>query len=691
MNPILNQLDRWRLLERVVRLAWGGARWLAIVLCVLGVACALDWAIDRYSGSQTWRDILKSSWVFTGIDPLAAGETPYWFRLLMTAGQLALAGGLAYVLLIRPWVRTPDIDTLASSAEQAYPEFDHRLVTAIQLNRTTADTRGMSRVLIGEVTREAEDIGSHHNFLKLIDYRRLGWAAAVLAPVLAGWMIFGATRPALASILVQRQALLDVEIPRNIHLVNITQEVWPTGSEVTIRYQVSGQFSEDMVGVVRLVPDGQPEEFYELVFENRSTSSEEELAYFVVKLPPSSLDFSFQARLGGGRTRSPGRVTFEPPPQLSEDNALMAVQVLPAFLGTRPDGLPYTRRNEGWTRGEVIDALPGSQIIIDAKFNKPVKVARLVPIERGDGLSEQELLPVQPFETAADRTAASFGFPTTTSMIGYRIELEDDRGFVNPLPIRRNIRMHDDRPPNVEFKAESNRDPDPASPYGQGNPRDYEWDAPVAPNGRIQVIYNANSELGIREVNLRYRVLPRGVALDSYPEAYKRIQHPREDKDLLVYSRLPLKRFPATEAMKLGKFVPELGRFEKSGVFGEVEFFPLASIDPNSEPSELEAGGCKNFEVGGLLKRLPDGTLAKLEIGDTVELYLEAFDKLPGPDGKIDPDRPAGYTRMAKQKTVVTEDDARIAIRLRDEARQKLQDKLREIATDQAEVFKPKN
>ena len=63
---------------------------------------------------------------------------------------------------------------------------------------------------------------------------------------------------------------------------------------------------------------------------------------------------------------------------------------------------------------------------------------------------------------------------------------------------------------------------------------------------------------------------------------------------------------------------------------------------------------------------------------------------MPGPDGKPDPNRPAGYTREAKRKIIMSEADAEIAIRQRDEARQKLRDKLQDIATDQADVFRPK-
>src|SRR6266576_3602897 len=111
MNSLIRQLQAWRLREQLVRLAWGGARWLAIVATVLAFACLADWLYDRST------------------------EVPKVLRVLATGVQVLLAIGLAYLLLIRPWAKTPHIDELAFQAEKAIPEFDHRLVTALQLNR----------------------------------------------------------------------------------------------------------------------------------------------------------------------------------------------------------------------------------------------------------------------------------------------------------------------------------------------------------------------------------------------------------------------------------------------------------------------------------------------------------------------------------------------------------------------------
>jgi hypothetical protein len=258
--------------------------------------------------------------------------------------------------------------------------------------------------------------------------------------------------------------------------------------------------------------------------------------------------------------------------------------------------------------------------------------------------------------------------------------------------------MWDDRPPFVEFKRESTRNPDPSDPKGQPPASDYLWDMALSPQGRIQVIYHTLSDLGIREANIRYRVIPKGVQFDQYPDWYRNIHHPRDDPGFRVYFRQELFRVPTPEKNKLGEFVADLGLFRYSykGLSDldtyrtDVGFYPFPSPRPETEPGELEAGGRRNFEVSDLKKMMPDGTFAKLEVGDTVELYVEVFDKLPGPNGKPLPTRLAGYTREAKRKIVMAEQDVELAIRQRDEEKQKRSDKLRELTEDQIAVYKEK-
>ena len=681
MNLLLRQLRRWRFRERLVRLAFGAGGLLGVVLVALGAACLADWVYDRYA------------------------DVPFALRVLATGGQVAVAAGLAYVLVLRPWVGAPPVDDLALKAEKAIPEFDHRLVTALQLNRPGAKTGGMSAALIAEVTREAGEMAARHRLTKLIDYRPVLWGLAFAAPAVLGWAAFAAINPTLASILVKRQALLDADIPRSLKLENVTQDVWPSGAEVVIRYKVTGEWAEDLSGRAFVLPDGNPEDTYPLAYESTAADGS---AVFAAKLPPSSVGFSFKARLRDGRTRSPGRVEFEPPPQVKD---IEAWQLLPGYLGTRTasvDGkdvpVPFERFQP---KGEVTGALPLSGIRVDATFNKKVVKAVLTTVLRGDGNKEVDGKVLAPDEISADGQTAGWTFPTSEKLIGYRIELTDARGFTSPAPARRGVRMLPDEPPAVEFKKESTRNPDPTAFDGKGDPRIYEWDSmPVAfrpttggdgETGPMQIIYAARSELGVGKVNLAYRVVPKGLDPQTLPEAIRDIQHPRQDPAGRVFTRLPLKATTA-DVKKVGRWVPDLGLFEKSFAgldrFArtrvQVEFYPIPSATPATEPGELEAGGRYNFLTDGLRKIRPDGTPGRLEVGDTIEVYMEVFDKysawLEARGGRP---RPAGYTREARRKPIVTEEDAYILTRQRDEAQRKLQDKLRDLADDQRNVFQP--
>lgn len=701
MTHVLTQLNRWRLMERVIRAVWGGARVLAVALTVLAVACLLDYLIDRYRGSESWRKFLRATWVFAP-SPAEPGEswatdvTPLWFRFLMTAGQAALAGWLAWVFVVRPLRRAPQVDDLAGRAEKAIPEFDHRLVTAVQLNRPDARTQGMSQHLIGEVTREAGEIASKHNLLSLVDYRRVGYAALVALPIVALWAVFFVLKPALASALVQRQFLLGGEIPRTTFLKNVTQDVWPTGSEVDVRFFVTGEWEEADVGRLRVQPAGQPEEYYDLKFER----TEGDGAYFLTKLPASSTDFGFAARLVNGRTRDAGFVRFEAPPQANE---VEAWQLLPRFVGTRngePNGPRFVRQSEGGQRGEVVDALPGGSVRVVAQFSKPLTRAVLVPVER-DGPRERFLDPVQSLAQTDDRLGFEWQFDTTAKTIGYKLEVADDRGFTNAVPIRRNVRMLEDKPPAVVFLPESTRHPDPKDFEGAGDPRVYEWGdkLPLAEGGRVMVLFHARSEQAISRAAIRYRVLPKGVPFDQLPADWQKINHPADDPEAKVFARLLLK--PTEVPKDSGAFVPDLGLFERSwdGLTGlkrgdrmkkNVEFYAFPSTAPGKEPAALEAGGRYMFEIDGLTKLIPDKdnagkfVTAKLDLGDTVELYVEVYDKNPAAP------RAPGFTREARRKIVVSGDDAAVAIRMRDEQNKRLQDKLRDLAADQAGVFKPR-
>jgi hypothetical protein len=619
MNALMRQLRSWRNREVGVGLFWGVVLALSVSLVVLFFACLADWVWDRYA------------------------DTPKPLRVLTTFAQVGLAAGLACLFVLRPLFRTPPLDDYAGRAEKAIPEFGHRLVTAIQLNRPDARTQGMSPVLIAEVTREAGEMAANHRLTRLVDYRRFRWALTVLIPVGLVTGLFAVLAPDTFRALLLRQALFDAEIPRSVHLTNVTKPLWPSGDEVVIRFEATGRFHDSTPGSVRVYPDGQPPDQYRLEFEKATADDK---GTFVAKLPPSSVPFTFRAWLGDGRTRTPGRVDFAPRPVVSD---VQAWTVLPEYLGKNPKGERYERF---MPRGEVV-ALPGSDARVEATFSKPVRTARLVLIERPADGPEHDL-PAREMALSADGTTAADRFPVRRGVIAYRIEAEDEHGFATLSPPRRGIQIPPDEPPRVSLLQEVLKDPDPA--VDKGPLEDYEVNGiPVPVGDLVMVGYNARSPMGIRAVNIRFRI------------------NEEENWRTQVLSR-------TLAGPNVGPFVPELGLFQKSGLFDDkgrptqVEFYPFPSAEPDTEVGELEAGGRYNLQTAGLKKQ--DGS--DLVPGDRIEFYVEVFDKNPAPG------RPPGRSE-SRIKTLVTAAQLAEWNRARDQSR----DRLRQLEERQRGVFQP--
>ncbi|CAN5466146.1 hypothetical protein BH11PLA2_BH11PLA2_29410 [soil metagenome] len=567
MHQLTQQLNRWRGRERLYRFTWGFARWGAIVLGVLAVCCFADWFIDRRT------------------------DTPFALRVLMTAGQGVLAAVLGWYLLFK--LKVPHIDTLAGQAEEAIPEFGHRLVTALQLNRPGANTSGMSPQLISAVTTEAETLSARHNLASLADASRIEKAAVVFIPVLLVAAAFVILRPTLSTVLLKRQALMNVEIPRSVALENKTAELHPAGDTVRLKFQVRGDFTEESEGRVTIKPEGMPVETYPLKFDSKIDADS---AIFTAEVPPSSTPFTFKARLHDGRTRSDSKVSFAPRPVVKEVSAWL---LLPAYVD--PEGKKRYERHQ--PQAEVT-TLPDCGLRVDAEFSKPVANATVVLFSRPEGKAETELLRV-PMTLGDARTSASVVLPALSkAVVAYRVTATDDNGFAVANPPRRGIASSNYQSPVVKLLPEVLKDPKEPGPL-----EDFAVDGmPLALGGQVQIGYNARSPLGVRKVFIWYRVNP-------------------VDREKDPWTPLPMNTTVA-DAEKLGRFMPELGVFENSGPFGQVEFYSLPSSDPE-EPAGLEAGGRYNFQTSALTKRLPNGELAKLDVGDQVEFVVAAFDRSP--------------------------------------------------------------
>src|SRR5688572_14305761 len=121
-RSILNQLAKLRHRETTLRLCWGAARWMAVVVSFLIVACVIDFFLDRYS----------------------AEATPRWIRYVLFFTQLAVAAGIGFWWIARPVIKQPSENELALYVEDKVPGFHHRLISTVQLNQPNARKEGMS-------------------------------------------------------------------------------------------------------------------------------------------------------------------------------------------------------------------------------------------------------------------------------------------------------------------------------------------------------------------------------------------------------------------------------------------------------------------------------------------------------------------------------------------------------------------
>lgn len=640
MQTLIHNLKSWQRSEWLYRAAWGTARLALLVVLGLTAACFADWLIDR------------------------ARDTPFWLRFLMTLTQFAVYSAAAYFFLFK--LAVPSIDDLAYRAEQEIPAFGHRLVTALQLNRPTARTAGMSKDLIAAVTKEAEALSEKHSFKALIDRSRLEWAVALLIPVGLFAAGFVALKPTLTVALLSRQLLLPVDIPRSVSVVNVTPELWPSGDEVVLRVEATGPVDELTTGTVDVRPEGQPAEYFPLAFAERVA---EDRAVFTVKLPPSSASFTFSAWVRDGRLKSPGNVRFEARPVVQEISAWV---LMPTYVD--PEG---QRRYERFQpQGEVI-AFADSAVRVEVTASKPVRSATLVLFTRDEKGGPEKESGRKPMTLSADRSRAEATFDLPARPSAYRIELTDDNGFSNLNPPRRGISVAPDKPPLVRLLREVLKDPTEEGPLD-----DYEVTGmPLTASGQVQIAYSAQSQLGVAKTYIVYRV---GRAGDDGQLKYA------------PWVYLPLAQYTA-DLGKVGPFLPEIGAFQKSGMYGSVEMYPLPSPDPDSEPPGMAAGGRYNFQTGALKRIESDGTESKLSPGDVVEFYVAATDRNPArtrpltdpdpdrdPDARVPPGRAVGWSEK-RVKTVVSEDKLRDWLEAKAESRAKLA----ELEGKQRAVFNP--
>lgn len=569
---ILEKLARVRGRERALRFAWGASRGLALAAGAMVVACLLDWLIDLRT------------------------ETPEALRWVMILAQAGLWVGAAAVWIVRPLRERLGDRESALWVEEHYPEFRHRLITTVELNRPGAPIEGMSAELIEAVTRQAEEQAAGTDLASRADASRLKGGLAITAGVAAVAAIFALAAPRTTAALLARQFLADREIPRSVAIEALSAgQVRPSGEEVKLRFRARGAVAfESLGGSVEIRPDGRPAEDFPIAFESRDAEG----AIFSATLPPASVDFGYRAWLRDGRTRKGARVDYEPRPVVQKIEAWV---LLPEYCGLRPDGKPFEQVR---VRGEIAGPL-GSSARVAIEAQKPIVKGAIELLGRAGGESgPEETLRRVDLVLRKGGAGAEGSFQLRPGETAYRILVEDRHGFANATPPKRGIAIIPEEPPRVVLLAERF-----AEPGDLGLTDDTEVEGmPIPIGGPIRIAYYTAHPYGLDRARLGWRVIKAAKVAEEGGAAASDVP----------WQYLPLAEVRAT--VETGPFDLRRGHFEKSGFFDAVEFYPLPSADPERVHGRTEGGGCFDFRTK---------PLQGLAVGDQIELFVEVFARNP--------------------------------------------------------------
>jgi len=622
----LSKLSDLRAREHLILIFWGCVRWLAMVASLYLVAVLVDFFVDEEF------------------------DTPIWLRTSLSIVQIIAAAVAGYFWIVRPMFTGPSLIHLARRVEKSIPEFDHRLITAIQLSRPDAQTQGMSPQLIQNVTHESEQIAGRHQFVKLADARRVKWGLGLLTwpfGIFAGMLIaFG---PGLLGILTQRQLFANVDIPRDVRLQVATKKnPWPNGDEVTVRYDVASankSLTKEMKGTVVYISDEtSKKQQVDLVWDDR-TEFDPAQAIFKAKIPQSSVNFDYRARLGDGRTGKADRVTFEARPQVTIDKVWVQA---PNYIPDRPVRA---------LAGKNIKAHEGSRARVRIVVQKPIVEANLQLYVMGDNSKEIEYttlpMTILPPETFDVKGRSVTVYPAESDFfdlrpypsnryVAYRASVLDENRFANNDKSRGTIDITQPPEPVVKLIDERFTRPGESS-----SAEDFFMKGLPIPLGRsIKVEYWYSSALGARDKG------PGPGGALQYPAYFVyRINDAAEGKsEIEQWTRLPLTEVKETAETGPYNFMDAYFAnldYQRRVLKDRAEFVakPAAEAGLNSR---ADGGGFFDFEISNLRKKEPDGTYVPLTVGDKIEFYVEVYDRDPA-DG-----RPPGKSDR-RSKTIATE------------------------------------
>ena len=551
LAPIRNQIKIIWLLNKSIDIIYGISKSLLFVLPLLAIACLADWFWDIEE------------------------ETPLPVRLIMTASWLSLllVSFASYVVL--PGIKRFNEDETALKIEQTFPEFDHRLITVLQLSRPEARFDKKSEKLLAELIGEVVDCYPNYNFNNALELKKLKDSAFRFAPTFLFVILSLIFAHDSAKALFERQLLYNTPIPRNTNFINLPEKiVLAEGEEASIIFDL------------RLTKGYTPSNG-KMRWKNQEGKSlilpiePDENGLWKATLASSIEDGVVTMRLGDGRA-GPVTVIRKNRPTLEMVSAKI---LMPDWFGKRPDGSLYETI---FPKGDIV-GIEGSTVQVEFKCSQPLKEATLV-IKHSDSNLTPESLPCTINENKQNFIVR---FNLKLGNVRYQINCSNLDGLESNPNWQRKLTVLQTQEPLITLLPEQI----PGIVRVFGKDEDTEIDGlPVLIGKQFRVAYKAESYTGLLLAKFRYRINEKGE-----------------------WQTLPLQEFKP-ESEKLGKFLIEYGSFENSPAKAVIDFYPLPSDDPWKAPNRRIAGGRFDFQIG---------PIKNIRIGDKIEYFVEVTDMNP--------------------------------------------------------------
>lgn len=444
-SVIRSKLSAVRTRHKTLSLATGIAAGLASLLIALAITMFFDWLLNL----------------------------SYLTRAIMLAINLGLVGWWVWKHTISPIMFGPDEEDAALWIERAYPEFQSRLISSIQLVRPgVLASAGASPLLVAALVRETESMASRVQNPRVVNGDRCtklsGLATASLVVFIAGFVLIShvATPLLLRAFLVP-----NVPVPRKTRVVlQHPPEVFVArGDDLVIRAQAVGIVPDN--GRIKLRFRGGDQSYsMEPEAEDRSI--------FARKIENVQDSFTYVAKLYDGESEE-AKVTVVARPTVV---SIECIQHWPAYTG-----VAAAPRQVG-----DLALLAGSRLQLKIKASQDLKrtlehdKARNVIRLSGGDTEAMLMAGADSRELITDEK----GIELPDGTVGFSVSLVDSHGVVSKDPVVYRIDLIPDMPPKVKVT----------------NPLKKE--VTLTQRGFERVGFEAADDLAVGKIRIRYAVIP---------------------------------------------------------------------------------------------------------------------------------------------------------------------------------------